>query len=140
MAAYTGESRHLERAAAVFRAAASLLQQAPAAVGHLAGVLAATLAPPRELAVVGAPADPATAALLAVAEEAFRPEVFLARGDGLGSAGIPLLEGRFPVDGRPAAYLCRNFACEAPITDPAELRYRLADGPRLDDGGRRVAP
>ena len=45
LAAYTGESRHLDRAAAVFRAAASLLERAPAAVGHLAGVLAAALSP-----------------------------------------------------------------------------------------------
>jgi hypothetical protein len=140
LAAYTGETRYLDRAAAVFRAAAGVLERAPAAVGHLAGVLAAALAPPRELAVVGAPGDPATAALLAVAEEAFRPDLFLARGDGLSSGGVPLLEERPLVSGRPAAYLCRGFACEAPVTDPEGLRELLAGRLRLAGGGRKVAP
>ncbi len=91
----------------------------------------------------GAPGDPATAALLAVAEEAFRPDLFLARGDGLGSGGVPLLEERLLVGGRPAAYLCRGFACEAPATDPEGLRGS-AGGRHVRDGwpagGRKVAP
>ncbi|MFH1329580.1 MAG: thioredoxin domain-containing protein [Actinomycetota bacterium] len=141
LAAYTGEDRYLERAEAVFRAAGTLLERAPAAVGHLAGVLAVALAPPRELAIVGAYDDPATAALLAAAEESFRPEVFVARGDGRHAGGVPLLEGRFPVQGRPAAYLCRRFTCEAPITDPADLRRLLGGSPlQLPGAGRRVAP
>jgi uncharacterized protein YyaL (SSP411 family) len=36
-------------------------------------------------------------------------------------ADIPLLEGRTAVDGRPAAYVCRGFVCERPVTDPAAL-------------------
>jgi uncharacterized protein YyaL (SSP411 family) len=34
---------------------------------------------------------------------------------------IPLLVGRTAVDGRPAAYVCRGFVCERPVTDPASL-------------------
>jgi uncharacterized protein YyaL (SSP411 family) len=34
---------------------------------------------------------------------------------------VPLLVGRTPVDGQPAAYVCRGFVCERPVTDPAAL-------------------
>jgi hypothetical protein len=35
---------------------------------------------------------------------------------------VPLLVGREAVDGGPAAYVCRGFVCERPVTDPGALR------------------
>jgi uncharacterized protein len=40
--------------------------------------------------------------------------------------GLPLLAGRGLVAGSPAAYVCRNFTCRTPVTDPMELRAALA--------------
>ena len=34
--------------------------------------------------------------------------------------------GRWGVDGKAAAYVCQNFACQAPVTDVEELRALLA--------------
>ncbi|MGE5136622.1 MAG: thioredoxin domain-containing protein [Gemmatimonadota bacterium] len=48
-------------------------------------------------------------------------------GDGAVGAGpVPLLAHRTLVDGAPAAYVCRNFACRLPVTEPGQLRAELA--------------
>src|SRR5262249_32643504 len=46
-------------------------------------------------------------------------------GDARAAAGIPLLQGREAVEGKPTAYVCRNYACELPITDRAALARQL---------------
>jgi uncharacterized protein YyaL (SSP411 family) len=38
---------------------------------------------------------------------------------------IPLLAGRGLVNGSPAAYVCRDFTCLIPVTEPAALRQAL---------------
>ena len=65
------------------------------------------------------------AALAGVARAAFRPHVVLAGGAGDGGSAVPLMEGRTPVDGRAAAYVCEHFACLRPVTSPDELRALL---------------
>ena len=51
-----------------------------------------------------------------------RPHLVLAGPPG---DGVPLMEGREPVDGRAAAYVCEGFACRMPETDPDALRATL---------------
>ena len=38
---------------------------------------------------------------------------------------MPLLVGRRQVGGGPAAYVCREFTCQAPVTTPEQLRELL---------------
>ena len=127
LAAYTGDETARQQAAGVFRAGRAWLERAPSAAGHLLAVLVGALAPPRQLAVIGPPDHPGTRALLAVTEEQYRPDLFVARGDGVSTGGIPLLEERPLLHGRPAAYLCRDFVCARPTADPAELRRMLGE-------------
>ena len=78
-----------------------------------------------EIALIGDPADARTRALDAVLAESFLPRRIIARGDGSAAATHPLVAGKTLVNGAPAAYVCRNYACEAPITDPERLRAAL---------------
>ena len=86
------------------------------------------LAPVAEVAIVGDPKDEATQALLVVAREGYAPNrvVALRAAEDVPTA-IPLLEDRALVKGRPAAYVCRNFACRLPVTDADALREQLAE-------------
>jgi hypothetical protein len=37
----------------------------------------------------------------------------------------PLLSNRAMVDGKPTAYVCQNYVCQLPVTDPRILREQL---------------
>ncbi|MDP9187976.1 MAG: thioredoxin domain-containing protein, partial [Actinomycetota bacterium] len=94
---------------------------------HLLQALDFHLAPTREVALIApaaAPLDDALSALGGVVRSAHRPHVVLA-GGAEGSDRPELLRGRPAVEGGPAAYVCEHFACQAPISDPAELEAAL---------------
>lgn len=94
---------------------------------NAAGLLAD--APPRELVIAGAAPSLETEALLKVARSTFLPELTVILLDGKDhrlADRLPFLKEMHPLQGRPTAYYCRNFACQAPLTDPAELRSILA--------------
>jgi hypothetical protein len=118
LSALTGDSGYEDQALAVIRPLAGAVTRFPTAFGHLLKAVAFHLGPVQEVAVVGDQPGP----LLEVLRAEYRPNVVLAGGEG----EVPLLEGRTPVDGRAAAYVCRNFACEAPVTEPADLARLLA--------------
>src|SRR5262249_15080317 len=62
--------------------------------------------------------------LAGVVRSAHRPHLVLAGGPE-GSERPELLRERAAVEGRPAAYVCENFACKAPVTEPDELAAAL---------------
>ena len=117
LAALTGEHAYADRAVGILALLHELAARHPQAFAHLLQALDFHLAPVREVALVG----PDTAALERVVRSRFRPHVVLAGGGGAAASAVPLLEGRSPVDGRAAAYVCEGFACRAPVTEPGRL-------------------
>ena len=83
---------------------------------------------PKEIVIIGNPADPATQALVAEAYRNYVPNkvVALARpADAAHTDAPPLIKGKKLVDGKPTAFVCRNYKCEKPVTTPAELAEQL---------------
>ncbi len=119
LAALSGEHGYEERATGILALLHELAARHPQAFAHLLQALDFHLASVREVALVG----PDTGELARVVRARFRPHVVLAGGGG---ASVPLLEGRTPVEGRAAAYVCEGFACRAPVTEPGELEPLLS--------------
>jgi uncharacterized protein YyaL (SSP411 family) len=110
-----GDDELERRAVGVLRLVRDVAVRAPSAFAWALCALELYLAPPRELAIVGGPAsDVARAAL-----RGFDPNAVVAFGP---APGVPLLDGKTLVDGRPAVYVCERFACREPVTDAGELQ------------------
>jgi uncharacterized protein YyaL (SSP411 family) len=122
--ALTGEPEHARLAERILSQFIGRAEQAPTGYGELLRSLERLLAGPHEIAIVGPMDDPATAALVAVYREQWRPGAVLAVGPP-GTTDVPLLAGRDLVNGQPAAYVCQHFACAYPVTDPDALRELL---------------
>jgi uncharacterized protein len=123
--ALTGSARHREAAIDGLGVLPAIATRYPRAAGAGLAVAEAVMAGPVEIAVVGPAADERTGELNRTALHAAPPGAVVAYGDGI-DAQLPLLEGRGLVDGAPAAYVCRQFTCRAPVTTPQQLRDALA--------------
>ncbi|MFE8966905.1 thioredoxin domain-containing protein [Streptomyces albogriseolus] len=124
-AAHTGSEPHRTAAERALGVVKALGPRVPRFIGWGLAVAEAVLDGPREVAVVGRGADdPATAELHRTALLGTAPGAVVAVGTE-GGDEFPLLADRPLVDGAPAAYVCRNFTCDAPTTDPGRLRTAL---------------
>jgi hypothetical protein len=126
LAALTGNKKHLDLPERYVSRMRDQLRQNPMGYGHL-GLAADAL-------VEGAPSltfagtREAVAPLLAVTRTTYAPTFAFAWRDP--AAPVPPamrenFEGREPVGGQGAAYLCRHFACEPPLTVPGDLARKL---------------
>ncbi len=131
----TGEESFAERGRETVRAFGRLLEQTPAAFHMMLVALDFSLDTPVEIAVVGAPGAGDTAEALRAVDAHFVPNKVLAFRPAAGAEGegkkeedaeiIPLLRGKTALEGAATVYLCENFACQAPLTDPAAVRSAL---------------
>ncbi|MEV0178068.1 thioredoxin domain-containing protein [Streptomyces sp. NPDC050625] len=124
-AAQTGSEPHRTAAERALGVVKALGPRVPRFIGWGLAVAEALLDGPREIAVVG-PAldDEAARALHRTALLGTAPGAVVAFG-APESDEFPLLADRPLIGGAPAAYVCRNFACDAPTTDPERLRTAL---------------
>ena len=124
LAAFTGETGYRNRADSYLQPLAELMVQHPQAFGHAIGALDFAISASKEFAIVGDPHAADTRALLEVINSRYLPNSVLACGlptDAKALETIPLLADRPLKDGKATAYVCHNFACQAPVNTPEEL-------------------
>ena len=136
--ALTGDGQWLDRAERTIAAFQYRAAQAPTGYGEFLRSMERLAQGPMEVAIVGQLSDDATLQLIETYRARWRPGSVIAVNEVTGSTEkidgaastaevhpVPLLHDRPLLDGRPAAYVCRQFACERPVSLPDELRDLL---------------
>ena len=124
----TGNEDYATKAVAPLRTLAELMGRAPAGTGRWLAALDFYLSAPKEVAIIGNSSDAATADLLRTINGRYLANRVIVGADSENAAtesGLPLLEGRGMVDGKPTAYVCENYACQLPVTDALALAEQL---------------
>jgi uncharacterized protein YyaL (SSP411 family) len=123
----TGEERYREAAAKVLRRLGSVIERHPYGFARVLSALDFYLSAPKEIAIIGSLAQSETKALLRTVYTGYLPNRVVVSSDSpvSVSSAIPLLADRPMREGKPTAYVCENFACKEPVTDPAALSRQL---------------
>jgi uncharacterized protein YyaL (SSP411 family) len=122
LAGFMDDRRYLDVAHRALAPMQSMLAQYPLGFGQWLQALSYALSQPREIAIIGDPEGVDTQALLGAVRGGYWPFQVVAIGvPGSQPAAVPLLQDRGLVDGQAAAYVCRGFVCQAPVTEPEEL-------------------
>ncbi|MBW2507020.1 MAG: thioredoxin domain-containing protein [Deltaproteobacteria bacterium] len=118
----TGNQDYWQLAEQSVEAMTKLMRQYPTGFGQWLNAASFMSSEPREVALVGSEEE--LAPLLDVLRGGYQPFQVIAAGRE-DDAPLPLLENRPKVDGKGTAYVCRQFVCQAPVTDPAALAEQL---------------
>jgi uncharacterized protein YyaL (SSP411 family) len=127
LAGFTNDLRTIDIAHQALAQMQPMMSQYPLGFGQWLQALSYALSKPREIAIVGDPDSADTQALLSVVRDGYRPFQIVALGSpNAQPPAVPLLQDRDLVDGCATAYVCRAFACQAPVTEQKALLAQLA--------------
>ena len=135
LARLTDDKDRYAQAEKTLGAFANATTRAPVAFARLLCAIDFLRGPSREIVVAGDPKNDATAALLGAVRRRYLPNAVVALVDpesGGAAAAVktlPFLENRSLVEGRPAAYVCEDYACKAPVVSAEDLTKLLEPRP-----------
>lgn len=129
----TMEREFEAKAESLFKSFSREISEAPSAYPQLLMALDFALGPSQEIVVAAEPEDSGVKPML---QEIFRPfipnKVVAFHPSGKGAEAIerlaPYLKEQKPLEGKPTVYVCQNYACNLPVTNPEELRTLLSSG------------
>ncbi len=102
----------------------------PTAFAYWLQVMEIALGPNQQIALVY-PAEQSSAAVqwLRPANTPYHPRRIFVRSEQAGVDNAPaIFKDRPPIDNRTTAYICQNFYCKQPVTDPETYRRMISDG------------
>jgi len=142
LAQFRDDKKLDERARKTIGAFAPTLSHFASAMPQMLVALEYSLAKPRQIVIAGK-IDPlkdgfavannnATKTLLAELHRHFLPNKILMLADGAEGQKFfaeknEAIGAMTPIDSKPAAYVCENFICKAPVTNPKALRDLLSN-------------
>jgi uncharacterized protein len=113
------------RATWMLETLAAPLAQHGAAFGYLLGAADLAINGATEVAIVGDPESTDFRALTAEVARQYLPALVLVGGTPGDGAGVALLEDRDAPEGRATGYVCRQYLCSEPTSDPRRLASLL---------------
>jgi len=131
LAQFRDDKQLQDRAKKTIEAFGATLSHFASAMPQMLVALNSSFSKPRQIVVAGKRDAPDTKALLAEVHRRFLPNKILLLADGgdgqryLGEK-LEAIRAMSMVDGKPAAYVCENFTCKAPVTDPKQLAQLLS--------------
>lgn len=130
LARLTGNSELKNTAQRQLHAFGGAAAEAPQAYTFYLCALDFSLGPPQEIVVATEKDDPKTREILEVMRAKYLPRAIILQNqpgrEGERLAAIaPNAAGKIPLDGTPAVYICENYACQEPVTNPKELAEQI---------------
>jgi uncharacterized protein YyaL (SSP411 family) len=116
-----GDTGFARYATTGLRIVASQMKRYPGAFGRALSAMEFDQGSVREVVIVGARGSD----LEEFMSIHYLPDTVLYLTDGNAGTETALLEGRGMIDGKPTAYVCRDFACQRPVTTVDELAVLL---------------
>jgi uncharacterized protein YyaL (SSP411 family) len=119
--------RSAERALTAF---SSRLSAAPSALPQMLAACEFLLSEPRQIIIAGERDAADTQSLLRTLASRFVPNRIVMLLDSADTrealgAGIPVVASMNKIDGRAAAYVCRNYTCQLPVSEPEQFAELL---------------
>ena len=132
LARFTSEAELEERAAGIEKAFSRLVANTPNAYAALLLAVEFRLGPPAEVVIAGNPEAEDTRAMIRRVRGSYFPnKVVLLRPEGEEPPEIvdlaPFTREQNSVDGKAAAYVCRDYQCRSPVTDPEKMAELIGE-------------
>jgi len=132
---YTGNNEYVDKAKRVIESNLDPMKVMPQGFLKMLEAADFLAAPTREVAIAGPIESDEVQALLTELNRHFVPHrivaVYNPKNEDAAAVAqrIPLLQGKQMLDGRPAAYVCRDYGCQEPVATPQDLAKALGLGP-----------